>query len=128
MVWIRSLFFTLLGPGTVLIWVPSWLLSASGHRFGLGPARWVGILPLVLGVAGLVWCIWEFTRRGRGTLAPVDEPRFVVRSGIYRWVRNPMYLSVLTALVGEIVVFRSTWVILWAAGLAIAFSVFVVSW
>lgn len=47
------------------------------------------------------WCLWDFAHLGRGTLAPVDAPRFVVRGSLYRYIRNPMCLSVLTALAGE---------------------------
>ena len=59
--------------------------------------------------------IWDFGRVGDGTLSPADEPRFVVRSGLYRYTRNPMYVSVLTVLLGEIVFFGSPWLIAWAA-------------
>ena len=70
---------------------------------------------MAAGAAGLAWCIWDFGRVGDGTLSPADEPRFVVRSGLYHYVRNPMYVSVLTVLVGEIVLFGSPWLIVWAA-------------
>jgi protein-S-isoprenylcysteine O-methyltransferase Ste14 len=46
-------------------------------------------------------CIWEFARRGRGTLAPVDPPRTLVVQDLYRYVRNPMYLSVTMIVLGE---------------------------
>ena len=128
MLWLRSAFFTLLLPGTVLIWVPVWLLTLPGGRFGLGAARWVGLPVLMVAVAGLLWCIWDFGRTGRGTLAPVDPPRFVVRSGLYRLVRNPMYLSVLVALVGEAVLFRSSRLVVWAVIVSITVHLFVVAY
>ena len=124
--WLRSLFFTVAAPGTVLVGVPVWLSTFSGERLEIGGARWVGIAPLVIGGSALLWCIWEFGRRGRGTLAPVDAPRFVVRSGLYRAVRNPMYVSVLTALVGEVLLFRSLRIAAWLAIVAVWFHVFVV--
>lgn len=126
--WLRSSFFATLGPGTVLVGGPFGILSASDQRFDLGPARWVGVPVLVLGAGALLWCIWEFAHRGRGTLAPVDEPRFIVRAGLYRYVRNPMYLSVFTALVGEIILFECPWLIVWAGAVGTAFAVFVVTY
>ena len=126
--WLRSAVFTLLLPGTVLIWVPWWLSTFSGGTLAIGTARWVGIAPLVAGAAGLFWCIWDFGRVGDGTLAPVDPPKFVVRSGLYRFVRNPMYLSVLTVLAGEILVFRSVRLAAWGVIVAFAFHLFVVGY
>jgi protein-S-isoprenylcysteine O-methyltransferase Ste14 len=55
----------------------------------------------------LIACIVEFARRGRGTLSPVDPPRHLVVSGLYQYVRNPMYLSVTTIVLGEVLVTHS---------------------
>jgi protein-S-isoprenylcysteine O-methyltransferase Ste14 len=52
-------------------------------------------------------CILEFARSGRGTLSPVDPPRHLVVRGLYRYVRNPMYLSVTAMLFGEMLLTRS---------------------
>ncbi len=128
MLWLRSAFFTLVFPGSVLIWVPLWLSTSDGGTLSLGWARWLGVAPLIFGAAGLLWCIWDFGRTGRGTLAPVDPPRFVVRSGLYRVVRNPMYLSVLTALAGEVLLFSSARLLVWGAIVAITFHLFVVGY
>ena len=53
-------------------------------------------------------CILEFARSGRGTLSPVDPPRHLVVRGLYRYVRNPMYLSVTAIVLGEVLLSRST--------------------
>jgi protein-S-isoprenylcysteine O-methyltransferase Ste14 len=94
----------------------------------LGAARWLGVVPLIMGTSGLIWCIWDFGRMGKGTLAPVDPPRFVVRSGLYRVVRNPMYVSVLTALAGEALLFRSARLAVWGVVVALMFHAFVVAY
>jgi protein-S-isoprenylcysteine O-methyltransferase Ste14 len=60
----------------------------------------------------LLTCIYEFAARGRGTLSPVDPPKELVVQGLYRYVRNPMYLSVLTIVAGEIILTRSS-ALLW---------------
>jgi protein-S-isoprenylcysteine O-methyltransferase Ste14 len=126
--WLRSAFFALVLPGTVLIWVPLWLSTFTGGTLEIGALQWVGVPLLIVGAAGLLWCIWDFARAGKGTLAPVDPPKFVVHSGLYRVVRNPMYVSVLTALVGEVFVFRSLRLAAWAAVFAITVHLFVVAY
>jgi protein-S-isoprenylcysteine O-methyltransferase Ste14 len=125
--WLRSAFFALAFPGTVLIWIPLWL-STDGDALEAGAIRWAGLPLLLIGAAGLTWCIWDFGRSGKGTLAPVDPPRFVVRSGLYRFVRNPMYVSVLVALAGEALLLGSLRLVAWGAFVAIAFHVFVVAY
>jgi protein-S-isoprenylcysteine O-methyltransferase Ste14 len=126
--WLRSALFTILLPGTVLLWVPVWLSTLTGERLELGVARWFGLPMVIIGVAGLLWCIWDFGRRGGGTLAPVDPPHLVVRSGLYTVVRNPMYLSVLVVLVGEAVLFQSLRLVGWAVIVAITVHLFVVAY
>jgi len=59
------------------------------------------------GAALLIACIWEFAHAGRGTLAPVDPPRRLVVRGPYRYVRNPMYVSVTVIIIGEVLLTRS---------------------
>jgi protein-S-isoprenylcysteine O-methyltransferase Ste14 len=71
-------------------------------------------------------CILEFARTGRGTLSPVDPPRVLVVHGLYRYVRNPMYLSVTAIVLGEAVLSGSTGlVVYWAVWFAAA-NLFVV--
>jgi protein-S-isoprenylcysteine O-methyltransferase Ste14 len=65
------------------------------------PRHWLGLAAIGIGVVLLGTCIWEFARRGRGTLAPVDPPTTLVVQGLYRYVRNPMYLSVTMIVLGE---------------------------
>jgi protein-S-isoprenylcysteine O-methyltransferase Ste14 len=108
----RTLIFTLLVPGTVTVGVP-YLLLASGRpvpSHGLGQFRWLGILPVALGVSGYLWCAWTFAAAGRGTPGPWDPPRKLVARGLYRFTRNPMYLAVGSILLGE-AVFHPSWVL-----------------
>jgi hypothetical protein len=99
---LRSLLWTFLLPGVVAGYVP-W------RYFGLSTARiaWsdpLGLIGLALSAGGtllLAACIVEFARSGRGTLSPVDPPRHLVVRGLYRYVRNPMYLAVTLILLGE---------------------------
>jgi protein-S-isoprenylcysteine O-methyltransferase Ste14 len=124
--YVRALFFTLLLPGTVTVLVPWFILRGGTPRFDPGAARLVGILLVGLGAGALLWCIWDFARFGRGTLAPVDPPKQVVRRGLYAHVRNPMYLGVVTALCGEALTFGARGIATWAAVVALGFHLFVV--
>jgi protein-S-isoprenylcysteine O-methyltransferase Ste14 len=104
----RSLLWTALLPGFFAGYLP-W------RYFGLRDAEidsanavtLVGIAAMVIGIALLAACIWEFARSGRGTLSPADPPRDLVVQGLYRYVRNPMYLSVTTIILGEVLLTRS---------------------
>jgi len=52
-------------------------------------------------------CLWDFVVAGHGLPAPVDHPKKLVVSGLYRYVRNPMYVGVLLVFVGEVLLLRS---------------------
>jgi protein-S-isoprenylcysteine O-methyltransferase Ste14 len=105
---VRSLLWALLLPGFFAGYLP-W------RYFGLrevvidlaNPLHWIGLIAIGLGAGLLALCILEFARRGRGTLSPVDPPRQLVVEGLYRYVRNPMYLSVTLIVLGEVVLTRS---------------------
>ena len=128
MLLLRSIFFTFLLPGTVTVLIPYWIISTRGTaKFSNDHVlRYFGFPLILVGAAGLLWCIWEFFSRGRGTLAPLDPPKHLVVRGLYRYVRNPMYVSVVTILVGEAILFISTGVLIEAGVFLGMVSLFVV--
>ena len=81
--------------------VPRWVIPEETFA----NPRPIGWIVVALGAAIGLPCIWEFAWRGLGTPAPFDPPRRLVVSGPYRWVRNPMYLGMGVALIGEAIVF-----------------------
>ena len=108
MVALKTLIFTILVPGTLLGIVPWLLLHRSGEAVMPSLSVWlIGLLPFFAGVILYFWCAGAFTFIGRGTPAPIDAPVFLVRSGPYRWVRNPMYIGVFSVLIGEAILFHS---------------------
>lgn len=90
------------------------------------PFRPLGFPFLVVGFAVLLACVVSFYTAGRGTLAPWSPPRTLVRVGLYRFSRNPMYVGVLLILIGWAVGFSSTTLWIYAGILAIAFHLRVV--
>ncbi len=128
MLLLRSVFFTFLLPGTVTVLIPYWIISSTTSQASSNNhvVRYFGAPLLLVGAAGLLWCIWEFFSAGRGTLAPVDPPKHLIVRGLYRYVRNPMYVSVVTILIGESILFTSMSVLIEAGfffGLAHLFVV-----
>jgi protein-S-isoprenylcysteine O-methyltransferase Ste14 len=116
-------------PVIVDVVVPAALLRDAGGRLDLGPLRFVGLPVLVLGGWLLLDSVFlRFAHEGRGTLAPVDPPRFVVRGGAYRYVRNPMYVANVAIIVGSALLFRSWRLVAWAAVAFVAFHLFVVAY
>ncbi len=109
MIFLKTLAHTLLIPGTVLVLVPYLLVSRWGGPAPLELNSWflAGSLCILAGIIIGSWCTFEFMIRGSGTPNPLDPPRFLVRRGFYRYVRNPMYVSVAFILVGETLFFRS---------------------
>src|SRR5678816_3933493 len=92
MIWFRALSFVVAVQLTVTVAIP-WLLARVGPRLQMGGWHWLGIVPLAIGCLALLWCNWAFVVQGRGTAAPYDPPRALVVQGLYRHVRNPMYVS-----------------------------------
>jgi protein-S-isoprenylcysteine O-methyltransferase Ste14 len=121
---LKTLIFTLLAPGTVTVAVPYWLLG-SGARPG-GPWWLIGVLLIALGAVFYLCCAWEFASAGQGTPAPIDPPKLLVARGLYRVVRNPMYLGVLLVLLGESLVFGSWALLRYAVLVWLCFHLFVV--
>lgn len=99
MIWLRALSFVLAVQLTVIGIIP-WLLADVGPRLPIGRWHWLGIVPLAIGALALLWCNWAFVTRGRGTAAPYDPPRALVIQGLYRYVRNPMYVSATLIVLG----------------------------
>ena len=97
---IGSALFFLAAPGVVVGLVPWWLTRWVAQPTPL-PLRILGGLLLVLALPLLVSAFVRFVRDGLGTPAPVAPTEELVVTGAYRYVRNPMYVAVLAAIVGQ---------------------------
>lgn len=120
---LKNLLFTVLIPGTVGVYIP--LRLAEGWR-GASTQDWLLAAPLLLvGAFVYFWCLWNFAVTGRGTPAPIDPPKKLIVRGPHKYVRNPMYLGVLSVVFGWVVLFRSTEILRYAAVVALMFHLVV---
>ena len=120
----RILVFTVFVPGTVALYLPQSLLRASPR-----PTLVTAAIAIPLAIAGATLYAlpaWNFGAIGKGTPAPWDAPRFLVPTGPYRYVRNPMYIAVVTVIVAQAILFRSVRVLEYAAAVAVMFHLAVV--
>lgn len=124
---IKLTIFTVALPGSITVWIPLYWLMPWLRR-AVTPSLWWQVLAsalILIGAWGYFWCGLDFVFRGRGTPAPIDPPQVLVVQGLYKYTRNPMYLSVLTVLAGEYVLFRSAIFLEYAVLVALGFFLFV---
>lgn len=104
---VSILFVVFGGPGILLVYLPLWITRC---RVPQAEPHWQMLLAftlIVLGLAPLFESIVRFIRIGLGTLVPTAPTERLVVSGLYRYVRNPMYVGVMTALTGEVLLFEN---------------------
>jgi protein-S-isoprenylcysteine O-methyltransferase Ste14 len=100
---VGSLLFLVVAPGVVAGLVP-WLLTGWELEEPVSywlPLRIVGVVLLVAGLVVLLEAFTRFVREGIGTPAPVAPTEHLVVGGLYRYVRNPMYIAVASIIVGQ---------------------------
>lgn len=122
-----SLVFFVVAPGTIVGAIPYVLTQwrAQPAFFGLVWLRVPGAIMLAGGVAVLVDSFLRFALEGRGTPAPIVPPNQLVVSGLYLYVRNPMYVALLAIVLGQALVLGSTTLAWYAAILWAHFHLFV---
>ena len=126
LLFVKNLAFTILVPGTVAFYLP-YAIGTRAHALSpIGPGRLLLAAPLLLiGTAIYLWCLWDFATTGRGTPAPIDPPKELVVRGLYRTVRNPMYVGVLLVIAGWLALFRVWALLAYAAVVWLFFEGFV---
>jgi protein-S-isoprenylcysteine O-methyltransferase Ste14 len=106
--------FFVAAPGTTAGLVP-WLVTRwdkPEQSLGLDV---LGAALVLAGLAVVVACFVRFVTEGRGTPAPVAPTEQLVVGGVYRYVRNPMYVGVTSTIAGQAILFRSPATGVWAA-------------
>ena len=124
---IGSAVFFLVGPGIMAGLIP-WLLTGWRVREPVpywAPMRVLGAILLVAGLIALIQAFVRFVVEGLGTPAPIAAPERLVVGGLYRYVRNPMYVAILAAIVGQALLLGQLGVLLYPAAFWLFAAAFV---
>jgi protein-S-isoprenylcysteine O-methyltransferase Ste14 len=119
-----SVVFLVIAPGTVAGMAPWWL---TGWRVGAGypwPVRAGGAILLAVGAVVLLHAFARFVIEGTGTPAPTAPTDRLVIGGLYRYVRNPMYLAILAVIVGQALLLSRPVLLAYAAAVGAAVGAF----
>jgi len=119
----RALIAFLALPGIVAFAIPAIWLWYTGHTRLAHPFV---LVFLALGTVALIWCVRDFYVSGHGTLAPWTPPDRLVVVGLYRYSRNPMYVSVALILLCWSVSFATVGLFVYTLAVAIVFHLRVV--
>ena len=121
-----TLFFAI-APGAVAGLVPWWLTGwqVRGPLAHWAPLRVAGLIMLILGAIVLVQAFARFVAEGHGTPAPAAPTERLVVGGLYRYVRNPMYLAVVAAIIGQALVLGQSVLLGYAAAVWVTVASFV---
>ena len=125
-----SILFFVIAPGTLAGYVP-WTFTRwqmQGAFFSQEWIRAIGVFLVLAGLVPLVNSFWRFAMEGLGTPAPVAPPQHLVVSGFYRHVRNPMYVGVVSIILGQALLFANENLLWYAAAIWLAFHLFVLGY
>jgi protein-S-isoprenylcysteine O-methyltransferase Ste14 len=121
---LKSLLFLILAPGMVAGYIPLGLLL-WGARIDTGFVSYLALPLWLCGAVIVLWSFWNFLHEGRGTPAPIEPPKELVAVGFYRYTRNPMYVGVLSLILGHFLWFGYWNLLFYAALVFLAFNTFV---
>lgn len=134
--WIKGILFTILVPGTVAGYVPHLLVRGRVPDLNTGMFHWFGLLIMSIGIMIYLLTALSFLLNGKGTPAIWftkaisfiigDEPVNMVSSGLYKYSRNPMYIGVITTVVGEGLYFQYSTILWYALSLFVIFNFVVI--
>ena len=127
---IGSALFLGVAPGSIAVWVP-WVLcrwQVGAPLLGFRAFRWVGVVLIVAGLPVLLDSFGRFALQGLGTPAPVAPPRDLVVTGLYRYVRNPMYVAIVAMVIGQGLVFGSVGVLEYGVFVWLLMHLFVIGY
>jgi protein-S-isoprenylcysteine O-methyltransferase Ste14 len=124
---VGSATFLVVAPGIVAGYVPwricRWHVEAP--LLGISSLRLVGVLLIAAGLTVLLDSFARFALQGLGTPAPILPTRHLVVSGLFRYVRNPMYIAVVSLILGQGLFFGSILVLEYGVAVFVGFYLFV---
>src|SRR5216684_9077619 len=125
-----SALFLVIAPGAVAglgpWWISRWQMQAP--LLGFFPIRVAGGLLIAAGLPVLLDSFARFALKGLGTPAPVFPTRHLVITGLYRFVRNPMYVAVVSVIIGQALLLGNVRVLRYGAVVGWGFHLFVVAY
>jgi protein-S-isoprenylcysteine O-methyltransferase Ste14 len=125
---VGSVVFFTLAPGVVAGLVPWWLTGWRVRQplpfWAVTQLRVVGAVLIAAGAVVLIQAFVRFVGEGAGTPAPIAPTQKLVVGGLYRYVRNPMYLAVLAVIVGQAPVLGRPVLLAYAAVVGAAMAAF----
>jgi len=124
-----ALFFAV-APSSVAGLVPWWMTrwEFQSPFFDFDATRAVGILLIVAGLPGLVDSFVRFALQGLGTPAPIAPTQNLVVTGLYRYVRNPIYIALVAVILGQAILFGDWRLMVYGGFMWLAFHAFVVAY
>jgi protein-S-isoprenylcysteine O-methyltransferase Ste14 len=130
---LRSLLVVVLGlvfPALFVVALPFLIaLATPPHLVApLGLVRYLAFAPWFAGTAMMVWSAGAFMGPGGATPTSADPPSKLLGHGLYRHVRNPMYVGALLVVVGTLVWTGSLWLLLYAAAMFASLHAFVIAY
>lgn len=123
-----SVIFLVVAPGTLALYLP-WRICRwrfASPLFGFPPLRILGVLMIAAGLPVLLDSFARFAIQGLGTPAPVAPPQRLVVTGLYRYVRNPMYVAVALLIFGQGLLFGSVSLLEYGLVVWVGFFAFVI--
>ena len=110
--------------------VPWWISHREFRLSFLGAelTRFVGSALILAGVSGLVDSFGRFALQGLGTPAPIAPTQHLVVTGLYRYVRNPIYVAVAAVIFGQAVLFGDWRLFAYGAVFCLVCHLFVVGY
>ncbi len=125
-----SVLFLVIAPGTVAGLVPWWISrwQFEPHSDWWVPLQLLGAAFIALGALVLLDSFTRFAIKGLGTPAPVFPPKHLIITGLYRHVRNPMYVAIVALIIGQGLIFANVRVLEYGALIWLAFRLFVISY
>jgi protein-S-isoprenylcysteine O-methyltransferase Ste14 len=123
---LKNIIFTIIFPGAVGIYLPLYLVGQSKKLLWQpwSILQIVALIPMITGAVIYFWCLWNFMIKGKGTPLPIDAPKSLVVQGLYRYIRNPMYVGVLLVIAGWAIFFWTINLLVYGIAVWIIFHLF----
>src|SRR5688572_4294080 len=112
--------------GFFTFYIPYLIVKFDARYFDAGIFSYIAFLLWIVGTLIIVWCSVDMVRKGRGTPAHVDPPKKLIVNGLYRYVRNPIYVGALLVQLGFILWSGSGLMIVYFLLFTLAYQILIV--